>query len=213
MNGPSTAENPARASLLTADDVAALLQVPRSWVYAEVRAGRIPHVTPGRRPASISAWRRQLWIAWVLTPRSAATSLTGLPAFTSSRTRRRNSGGYLFGMALSFESQRREIPRKASQRKRGKTKVSSKAGQLQAADHGQASSSSAGRGLSPRPAQDACPATDFQLTYDTYGHLMPDAFDGFGGSLDSLLCEATEHPGDDRRGHAGVTSADLVDLA
>ena len=25
-----------------------------------------------------------------------------------------------------------------------------------------------------------------QLTYDTYGHLMPDAFDGFGAGLDGL---------------------------
>ena len=26
-----------------------------------------------------------------------------------------------------------------------------------------------------------------QLTYDTYGHLMPDAFDGFGTALDSIV--------------------------
>lgn len=46
--------------LLTADDVAALLQVPTSWVYAEARAGRIPHVTLGRyrrfRRAAIDQW-------------------------------------------------------------------------------------------------------------------------------------------------------------
>jgi excisionase family DNA binding protein len=34
--------------LLTADDVAELLQVRRSWVYAEARAGRIPHIRLGR---------------------------------------------------------------------------------------------------------------------------------------------------------------------
>lgn len=34
--------------LLTADQVADLLQVKRSWVYAETRANRIPHVRLGR---------------------------------------------------------------------------------------------------------------------------------------------------------------------
>lgn len=34
--------------LLTADQVAHLLQVKRSWVYAETRADRIPHVRLGR---------------------------------------------------------------------------------------------------------------------------------------------------------------------
>jgi excisionase family DNA binding protein len=34
--------------LLTADEVAALLAVPTSWVYAETRAGRLPHVKLGR---------------------------------------------------------------------------------------------------------------------------------------------------------------------
>ncbi len=56
------ATNDARApgALLTADGVAALLAVPTSWVYAEARAGRIPHVTLGRyrrfRPEAITAW-------------------------------------------------------------------------------------------------------------------------------------------------------------
>ena len=34
--------------LLTAEEVAALLAVPKSWVYAEVRANRLPHVKLGR---------------------------------------------------------------------------------------------------------------------------------------------------------------------
>jgi excisionase family DNA binding protein len=34
--------------LLTAAEVAELLSVPTSWVYAESRAGRIPHITVGR---------------------------------------------------------------------------------------------------------------------------------------------------------------------
>ena len=36
------------ASLLTADQVADLLGVPKSWVYEQSRTGRIPTVTLGR---------------------------------------------------------------------------------------------------------------------------------------------------------------------
>src|SRR5687768_10369725 len=60
--GRSSAEEKPRVDggLLTACDVAELLQVPRSWVYAEARAGRIPHVAIGRyrrfRPAAIETW-------------------------------------------------------------------------------------------------------------------------------------------------------------
>jgi excisionase family DNA binding protein len=46
--------------LLTAAEVAALLGVPTSWVYAETRAGRIPSVSLGRyrryRREAIEAW-------------------------------------------------------------------------------------------------------------------------------------------------------------
>jgi excisionase family DNA binding protein len=46
--------------LMDAQDVAEMLQVPRSWVYAEARAGRMPHVTLGRyrrfRPAAIEEY-------------------------------------------------------------------------------------------------------------------------------------------------------------
>lgn len=46
--------------LLTADEVAVMLGVPKTWVYAETRAGRIPHVTLGRyrryRPDTLAAW-------------------------------------------------------------------------------------------------------------------------------------------------------------
>ena len=49
-----------RESLLTADQVARLLGVPRSWVYEQSRAGRIPTVTLGRyrryRREAIEAW-------------------------------------------------------------------------------------------------------------------------------------------------------------
>jgi excisionase family DNA binding protein len=50
--------------LLTAGEVADLLNVPRSWVYAEARAGRMPHISIGRyrrfRRDSIEEWARQL---------------------------------------------------------------------------------------------------------------------------------------------------------
>jgi excisionase family DNA binding protein len=47
-------------ALLDAGEVAAYLGVKKSWVYAEARAGRIPHVRLGRytrfQPDSIEAW-------------------------------------------------------------------------------------------------------------------------------------------------------------
>jgi excisionase family DNA binding protein len=46
--------------LLNADDVAALTGLKRNWVYAETRAGRIPHIKLGRtyryRRESIERW-------------------------------------------------------------------------------------------------------------------------------------------------------------
>lgn len=49
--------------LLAADEVAVLLGVPKSWVYAETRAGRIPHITLGRyrryRRDTLEAWLSQ----------------------------------------------------------------------------------------------------------------------------------------------------------
>jgi excisionase family DNA binding protein len=55
---------PRPSRLLTADEVASLLQVTRSWVYAETRAHRIPHVPLGRyiryREDAIYAWIEQL---------------------------------------------------------------------------------------------------------------------------------------------------------
>jgi excisionase family DNA binding protein len=50
--------------LLTADQVAGLLGVPKSWVYEQSRAGRIPTVTLGRyrryRREAIELWLEQL---------------------------------------------------------------------------------------------------------------------------------------------------------
>lgn len=39
---------PATSRLLDAAQAAAMLNVPRSWIAAEARAGRIPHVRLGR---------------------------------------------------------------------------------------------------------------------------------------------------------------------
>ena len=59
--GKATATN---GSLLFADDVAAMVGMTRDWIYAETRAGRIPHVALGRyyryRPESIDAWLRDI---------------------------------------------------------------------------------------------------------------------------------------------------------
>jgi excisionase family DNA binding protein len=51
-------------SLLTAEEVAQLLGVPKSWVYEQSREGRIPTVRLARyrryRPDAIEAWVAQL---------------------------------------------------------------------------------------------------------------------------------------------------------
>ena len=52
------------AQLLTAEEVADRLDVGVKWVWAEARAGRIPHVKLGRykrfRSEAIDAWLAQL---------------------------------------------------------------------------------------------------------------------------------------------------------
>jgi excisionase family DNA binding protein len=51
-------------SLLTVDEVAAMIGMGRDWVYAEARAGRIPHVKLGRyvkfRAEAVEAWLREI---------------------------------------------------------------------------------------------------------------------------------------------------------
>jgi excisionase family DNA binding protein len=58
--GISNAAQARQASLLHADDVASMLGVSKGWVYAEVRAGRMPYVKLGRyvrfRRESIESW-------------------------------------------------------------------------------------------------------------------------------------------------------------
>jgi len=52
----------ANGALLSAQDVAEIVGMTKDWVYAETRAGRIPHVQLGRyyryRAESIEAWLR-----------------------------------------------------------------------------------------------------------------------------------------------------------
>jgi excisionase family DNA binding protein len=63
---PTTTSGPrsTNGSLLFADDVAAMVGMTKDWIYAETRAGRIPHVSLGRyyryRPESIDAWLREI---------------------------------------------------------------------------------------------------------------------------------------------------------
>jgi excisionase family DNA binding protein len=58
--GTSSRAQVSQTSLLHADEVAVMLGVSKAWVYAEVRAGRMPHVKLGRyvrfRRESIADW-------------------------------------------------------------------------------------------------------------------------------------------------------------
>ncbi len=59
---PWSGERPPRADpLLTAEEVAALLRVTKSWVYAETRGQRIPHVRLGR----YVRYRRSAVLKWI----------------------------------------------------------------------------------------------------------------------------------------------------
>jgi hypothetical protein len=49
-----------------------------------------------------------------------------------------------------------------------------------------------------------------QLTYDTYGHLMPDSFEGFGSGLDAAVDPTSRMASDGAWGHGGVTGEDLA---
>ncbi len=69
--------------LLTADQVAELLSVPRSWVYQQARSGAIPHVRLGR----YVRYRHEAVIAWVATLETPGTTST------THRTQRPKVGG------------------------------------------------------------------------------------------------------------------------
>jgi len=65
----SEAESPSTLSrLLDAQDVADLLGVPKTWVYAQTRRGTIPSVKLGR----YSRYRREAIVSWVEANEAAA---------------------------------------------------------------------------------------------------------------------------------------------
>lgn len=70
-------------SLLFAEDVAALTGMTKEWIYAETRAGRIPHVALGRyyryRRKSIDAWLAEIEQRTIRSPRRAATQQLNRP--------------------------------------------------------------------------------------------------------------------------------------
>jgi excisionase family DNA binding protein len=57
---PTRPSRPGMDALLTADEVAQMLQVTKAWVYAETRAKRMPHVPLGRyvryRRSTVTQW-------------------------------------------------------------------------------------------------------------------------------------------------------------
>ena len=59
-NGAMPAPRPLSEPLLTADDVSALLRIPRSTVYELTRTRRLPHIKVGRRTlfvrGDLDAW-------------------------------------------------------------------------------------------------------------------------------------------------------------
>jgi len=61
---PPPSDTAATDPLLTAEEVAALLQVTQAWVYAETRRRRIPHVRLGRyvryRRSAVQGWIEQI---------------------------------------------------------------------------------------------------------------------------------------------------------
>lgn len=83
--------------------------------------GLLRAVRPGTRPRSMRSCRRQTEIVWALMPRSLATSATGRPASTRSKTLRRNSGGYPRLPTLRSFGQAARESNNATPPKRGKT--------------------------------------------------------------------------------------------
>ena len=68
-------------------------------------------------------------------------------------------------------------------------------------------------GLNPKQLSAVIGHASIQLTYDTYGHLMPDSFEGFGERLDALSDPASEDGSRAAWGHGGVTAANLANAA
>ena len=68
-------------------------------------------------------------------------------------------------------------------------------------------------GLNPKQLSSVIGHASIQLTYDTYGHLMPDAFEGFGTRLDALSDRPSEDASRAAWGHGGVTGSNLANPA
>jgi excisionase family DNA binding protein len=69
--------------LLVAGDVARMLGVPRTWVYAETRAGRLPHVKVGR----YRRYRREAVEAWIIDHEGGPVTSRGRGAASDGRGR------------------------------------------------------------------------------------------------------------------------------
>lgn len=73
-------------------------------------------------------------------------------------------------------------------------------------------------GLNPKQLTAIIGHASIQLTHDTYGHLMPDAFDGFGHGLDALgqggaaedAGADDERAADGARGRSGATRSEIA---
>jgi excisionase family DNA binding protein len=63
-SGADTINPPETDGLLTAEEVASLLQVTPAWVYAETRRRRIPHIRLGRyvryRRFALQVWMDEM---------------------------------------------------------------------------------------------------------------------------------------------------------
>jgi len=72
-------ERPRVERLLTADELAERLGMKTEWVWAQARAGRIPHVRLGRyrrfRESAVDAWLRELETGGPATPQSRPVPL------------------------------------------------------------------------------------------------------------------------------------------
>ena len=68
-------------------------------------------------------------------------------------------------------------------------------------------------GLNPKQLSAVIGHASIQLTYDTYGHLMPDAFEGFGARLDALSDRPSGDDSPAAWGHGGVKGSNLANPA
>jgi excisionase family DNA binding protein len=75
LNPEGSARGDELAELLTLDEVATWLRVPRSWIYERTRKGQIPHVKLGK----YLRFPRQALAEWLGAQNSEGPSSTGSP--------------------------------------------------------------------------------------------------------------------------------------